>query len=45
MATMRAFDRKQHGGSLSVWADVRYGTKADIEFAPVDVRFTPESGP
>jgi hypothetical protein len=32
----------RHSGETVM--DVRFGSKADIELAPVDVRFTPESG-
>jgi hypothetical protein len=29
---------------LSQFADVRFGSKADVDSRPFDVRFTPESG-
>jgi hypothetical protein len=34
-----------HGASRQIWiADVRLGSKADIDPHPSDVRFTPKSG-
>jgi hypothetical protein len=36
--------RRRFAQQQSCIADVRYGSKADIEARPVNVRFTPESG-
>src|SRR5215472_3107640 len=34
----------RRGAGTSKWADVRFGSKADIAAAPINVRFTPKSG-